>query len=154
MKKSLLLISFLILFLCGQATLYAAQNNRPGRFGLGLILGSPTGISAKYWLDKTHALDAALGFGDMSIHADYLWHRWDMLPQPQSGKLATYWGLGAEVKDKRKDTEFGVRAVGGIAYNFPRHPVDVFLEVVPVLELSPNAGIGVGAGLGVRYYFK
>ena len=149
----------LVLFLVCYSTPSFAEANRPGTFGLGLILGDPTGVSAKYWLDKSHAIDAAIGFGNFSIHADYLWHKWDMFPQPQSGKLAAYWGLGAEITDYRgdryrdRDTEFGIRAMGGVAYHFPRDPVEVFLQVVPVLLFSHDSGINVDAGLGIRYYF-
>jgi hypothetical protein len=148
-----------LLFVFGfQPTLYAAQNARTGQLGLGLILGAPTGISAKYWLDNTHAVDAALGLGGPSIHADYLWHRWDGVPQPepQSGRLAIYWGLGARVEDedKKKDIELAIRAVGGITYDFSRYPADLFLEVVPALVLSPDSDLEVDVGLGVRYYFK
>ena len=149
MKRCLLIILFFI----SQGTLSTAKNNESGRFGLGLILGSPTGISAKYWLDKSHALNAAIGFGDTFIHANYLWHRWDMIDQPQKGRLATYWGLGARLRDKSKDLEIGIRAVGGLSYDFARQPVDIFLEIVPVLELSPDLGIGVDIGLGARFFF-
>jgi hypothetical protein len=150
MKKILLAI----LFLSCYAPLYAESNNRPDRLGAGLILGAPTGISVKYWVDATHAFDAALRFGDISVHADYLWHRWDKLPKPRQGRLATYWGLGGRVKEEGKDTYFGVRAVGGVAYDLPQHPVDLFLEVVPVLELLPDTRLDIDAALGVRYYFN
>ena len=150
MKKTLLLV----LFLSFQTTLCDAQVNRPGRFGLGLIFGLPTGISAKYWLDNTHAFDAALGFGDISVHADYLWHIWDLFPQPQQGRLGAYWGLVAKVGDQWHNTKFGIRALGGIAYYFPRHPVEVFFEVVPVLDLSPGSRLRTYAGAGARYYFR
>jgi hypothetical protein len=48
-------------------------------FGLGIILGEPTGISAKYWTGSTTALDFGLGYSfeknsRMHLHADYLFH--------------------------------------------------------------------------------
>ncbi len=150
MKKILLAL----LFLGCYATSYAEPNNKPDTFGVGLILGAPTGISIKYWVDSTHAFDAALRFGDIAVHADYLWHRWDQLPKPRRGRLATYWGLGGRVKEDGKDTHFGARAVGGLAYDLPQHSVDLFLEVVPVLELLPDTRLDIDAALGVRYYFN
>ncbi len=33
------------------------------QFGLGIVLGSPTGLSAKYWLSQERALDFALAWG-------------------------------------------------------------------------------------------
>ena len=65
-----------------------------------------------------------------------------------------YWGLGAKIKDNKKDIELGVRAVGGVTYDFPHHPVDIFIEVIPVIELTPDAGLGIDAGVGIRYYFN
>ena len=56
MKK----IIFAVCLLACQSAVYAAQGGR--RFGAGIILGAPTGLSAKYWLDKTRAVDGALGF--------------------------------------------------------------------------------------------
>src|SRR5262245_1633418 len=58
-----------------------AQRN----FGIGLIVGHPTGLSGKGYLTPDTAIDGAIGFGDTTrqihMHADYLWHfvvqRWD-----------------------------------------------------------------------------
>src|SRR5688572_13561434 len=52
-------------------------------FGLGVILGDPTGLSAKLYLNGTNALDFALAFdtygpydrgADGHFHVTYLWH--------------------------------------------------------------------------------
>ncbi|MGQ0644219.1 MAG: hypothetical protein ACT4O3_01860 [Elusimicrobiota bacterium] len=149
MNKSFLLIPILML----PVSASAATKYKAGDIGVGIILGSPTGLSGKYWLGTTTAIDAALGFGDLSLHGDYLWHIADLFPQPKQGKLPAYWGVGARIKDKKDDTEFGIRGVGGMAYWFPRHPVELFLELVPVFEITPDAGLGLDVGLGVRYYF-
>jgi hypothetical protein len=34
------------------------------KFGLGFMLGDPTGITGKYWVSGTNALDFGLGFTD------------------------------------------------------------------------------------------
>jgi len=123
--------------------------------GLGVILGSPTGISGKYWLDKIHAIDAALGFsGDFALHADYLWHGWKAFPQPKKGALGAYLGIGGRFEEKKKDNEFGIRFVAGGNYWFEKYPVEVFLELVPVFEVSPDTGLGFDGGIGIRYYFS
>jgi hypothetical protein len=44
--------------------------------------------------------------------------------------------------------------VGGVVYDFPQYPVDIFLEVAPILKLTSDPGLGIDAGLGIRYYFK
>jgi hypothetical protein len=49
-----------------------------GNFGLGLALGSPTGLSAKLFLHPNHALQWGFGWdawnGAGRLHMDYLWH--------------------------------------------------------------------------------
>jgi hypothetical protein len=127
---------------------------KAGDAGVGVILGAPTGITGKLWLDDTRALDAGLGWhSEMTIYGDYLWHAWNVLPQPPQGKLPLYLGLGGQVRTYR-DTEFGIRAVAGMAYWLPRHPVELFLEIVPVFRLTPGTSVGLDAGVGLRYYFR
>ena len=126
---------------------------KAGDFGAGVVAGSPTGASAKYWLDDKHALDAGLGFnGDLVLTADYLWHLWGALPQPSQGKLPAYFGVGARLQSSN-NAQLGVRGVAGLAYWLPRDPVEVFMEIAPVLQLTNGVGLDVDGGLGIRYYF-
>jgi len=149
MKK--LVLTYLALLMLTNPLMAAGQKG----LGLGIILGSPTGISGKYWLDKIHAIDAALGFsGDFVFHADYLWHGWKAFPQPKQGKLSAYFGIGGRFEEKKKDDEFGIRFVAGGGYWFEKHPVEVFLELVPVFKVSPDTGLGFNGGIGIRYYFS
>jgi hypothetical protein len=104
MKISLFVIfSFLVI----QTTVCYAQDSKPGWFGAGLIIGVPTGLTVKYWLDQTHAIGAALGLGNVSVHADYLWHRWNIFPKLKSGRLGIYWGVGAKIKKRRTIMNLG-----------------------------------------------
>lgn len=122
--------------------------------GLGVVVGNPTGITGKLWLDGTQAVDAGLGYSSKTtFYADYLWHMWEALPQPSVGKLPLYFGFGPQVR-MFDDAEFGIRAVAGAAYWLPQHPVELFLEVVPVFRLTQGSSVGLDAGLGLRYYFK
>src|SRR4029079_3179896 len=49
-----------------------------GALGIGLIIGEPTGISAKLYLQDDQATQAAAGSafigGGLQVHADYVWH--------------------------------------------------------------------------------
>ncbi len=74
------------------------------------------------------------------------------MPQPRQGKLAGYIGVGAQIRDV--DSELGLRAAAGAAYWLPHDPVEIFAELVPVFRLTPDAGIGLDGGLGLRYYFN
>ncbi len=122
--------------------------------GAGVMLGDPTGATAKLWLTDTHALDAGLGINThLTLYGDYLWHSWSVLPQPSEGKLPVYLGLGAQLAT-RSPNEFGVRTVAGIAYWLPANPVEIFFEVVPLFRFSSPSGTDINAVVGLRYYFK
>jgi len=126
-------------------------------FGLGIILGEPTGLSAKLWTSSDNAFDFAAawsfkGDGNLLLQADYVWHFFNLIPVP-SGKLPLYIGIGGRVI-LADDPLFGIRIPIGIDYLFADAPIDVFLEIVPILDLSPSTDFGVGGGLGIRYWFN
>ena len=148
MKK----ISALLLLLSVVASPVCAQ--KAGDVGVGVILGSPTGGTAKLWLSDRQALSAGIGFSSsLMVYGDYLWHSWTVLPQPSEGRLPVYLGLGGQIRTLTPD-EFGVRGVLGLAYWLPRNPVEVFAEFVPVVRVAPWASVGLGGGIGLRYYFS
>jgi len=139
-------------------------------FGIGLILGEPTGISAKYWTSKVNAFDFGVGVavggdrinyeGDYNsdesrfhFHMDYLWHSFNAITSSESFPL--YYGIGARLNTGGGyDASLGARGVFGIAW-FPKStPIDVFVELVPVLQITPSVGFGIDAGIGVRYFFQ
>lgn len=125
--------------------------------GLGIIVGEPTGVSFKYWTGSTTAFDAALAWsfideGAFHIHGDYLFHNMRLISIPE-GKLPFYYGIGARIKTANK-TRLGVRVPLGLAYLFQDAPVDIFLEIVPILDLTPETDFGINAALGARYFFN
>jgi hypothetical protein len=149
MKRTLALLVLLML-LGGLGA--AAQDSG---IGVGLILGEPTGLSAKLWLGQNTAVDAAAAWsfrdpGALHIHADYLFHKFDLLEVPQ-GRLPFYAGIGGRIK-LETETRIGVRLAVGADYMFDSVPLDVFLEVVPLLDLVPATEFGFNAAIGVRYF--
>ncbi|MEE9501339.1 MAG: hypothetical protein V3V48_04650, partial [Candidatus Aminicenantaceae bacterium] len=73
MKKSIIVCLLWIIVL--PITLEAQDRG----FGLGIILGEPTGVSFKNWVGRREAFDVAVawsfeGEGAIHIHADYLFH--------------------------------------------------------------------------------
>lgn len=132
-----------------------ARAQKAGSFGAGVVLGAPTGATGKLWLDDgTQAIDAGLGWnGALTVYGDYLWHGWTLLPQPPQGRMPVYVGLGAQVR-AYNDPEVSLRAVAGIAYWLPQDPIEIFLEIVPLLHLTRHTGAGLDAAAGVRYYFN
>lgn len=124
-----------------------------GSTGVGIIIGNPTGVTGKYWFSPSRAMDAGVGIGgDVTLYGDYLWQSLEILPQPARGKLPVYLGLGLQIGEGSSN-ETGLRAVAGAAYWYPDKPLEIFLELVPLLRFSSGDSASLGAGLGVRYYF-
>ncbi|KAA0265805.1 MAG: hypothetical protein EDM75_01650 [Chlorobiota bacterium] len=127
-----------------------------GGFGLGIIVGEPTGLSGKYYLSESHAIDGAVAWSfkkdaALHIHADYLYHDNSFL-NVTKGRLPLYVGIGGRIKLQDK-SRIGVRVPVGIAYEFPKAPVDVFVEIVPLLDIIPDTQFDFNGAIGVRYYF-
>ncbi len=126
------------------------------RFGAGIILGEPTGLSAKLWVGERAAVDAAVawsfqGDGAFYLHASYLYHFFNLQPNlPEA--LSAYIGAGGKIVF-RKDTELGLRVPVGLSYMFKEAPVEAFLEVAPGILLVPGTDADIGGGIGIRYYF-
>ncbi len=136
-----------------------------GRFGFGLVFGEPTGLSWKYKLDRSNAFDGVVGFSPedrFRIHADYLW-----IGHPfNDGSFSLHYGLGAAIGFGRtsylatrdgyfirtQELGFAVRVPIGIDYAIPRSPLELYFELAPIIILTPDAGVGIDAGLGIRFY--
>lgn len=131
-----------------------------GPFGLGVILGEPTGISAKYWMDggRQYAVDAGAAWslsGDnkLHLHGDYLFHQYGLL-KVEKGKLPVYFGVGGRVEFRdNRDDEVGIRIPVGLDYLFDGAPLELFVEVVPIVDLAPDTELDFNGGVGIRFFF-
>ena len=128
-----------------------------GRFGAGFILGKPTGVSLKYFLNDTIAVDAAVGwdFHDESVpvYGDLLWHKFDLITVPR-GQLPFYLGVGGRVEIRSHDEDrVGLRVPFGASYIFDSLPLDVFAEIAPILDFTPSVRGGFTVGIGARWWF-
>ena len=152
MKKILFIVMlFIATFIC---SLTFAQTKQ---VGVGIIVGEPTGVSFKYWTSSTTAFDAALAWsfidgGAFHIHADYIFHNFNLI-RISEGKLPFYYGIGGRIKTSDK-AQIGVRVPLGLTYIFNTAPVDIFLEVVPILDLAPKTDFRINAAIGARYFFN
>ena len=130
-----------------------------GRLGAGIIVGEPTGASVKYWFNDLMAIDGAAGWSthdhsDFYLHSDVLWHNFDLIPVPR-GRLPVYIGAGGLVRfrDDNRDNQVGIRVPVGLSYMPDGLPIDVFAEIGPALDVSPNVQGEVTGGIGIRYWF-
>ena len=151
MKKRVLILALAILLFSG------VVRSQDKGFGLGIILGEPTGISAKKWLDSSSALDVAVAWSFVSpssfhLHADYLYHNFNLL-NVKEGKLPLYFGIGFKVRIREGDDRLGIRIPVGLCYMFEQSPLDIFLELGPVLDLTPSTVLRLTLSIGIRYFF-
>ncbi len=150
----------MLLTVCCLAFLTNPARSQDRGLGIGVIVGDPTGISTKIWTTSTNALQFALAWQArdpflgtrVSFSGDYLWHSFDAIHSTQ--RLPVFYGVGGVfASGGGADPALGVRGVVGIDWLSRQSPIDVFLQVVPVLELAPSTDFELGAGVGIRYFF-
>ncbi|MAT40334.1 MAG: hypothetical protein CL946_12100 [Ectothiorhodospiraceae bacterium] len=142
-------------------------------FGIGLTLGEPTGVTARFWLSKQNSWDLAAGasyLGNPHIQAGYLWHYNQAF---NSRIVSIYLGVGGilgfgekgkvVIINRRKvdswyfdDGNDGLlvaaRGVAGLQI-IPRNtPLDIYLELNPILGLTPDVGFDALVAVGIRFY--
>lgn len=139
------------------------------KFGLGIIVGEPTGLSAKLWTSQTTAFDFGLGWsiggdrignydgyynggGRVHLHMDYLLHSFEAVGS--TGRYPVYYGFGARLNSGGGyDNSLAIRFVAGLAWMPKDVPIDMFIEFVPSLQLTSQPGFAIDSVIGVRYYF-
>ena len=153
MKKIFPVIVLILLFF--SINNYGQDNG----FGIGVMIGEPTGLSAKYWLNDINALDFGLAYSfvrknsAVSLHADYLYHAFDVIQS--NYRIPLYYGFGARLRlVSEGDNALGARGVIGVAWLGHSAPFDVFLEVAPVFNLFPSTSLNLDAALGARLYLN
>ncbi len=148
--------------------LQAAQATEVGSrpFGLGIVLGDPTGLSGKYYLGgKINAIDMAIGGdtygrnrGGLYLHATYLWHP-SILADPGPFEMPWHIGVGGFLgggtwdRGRRNDAFIGARAPIGLDLDFHDAPVQVFGDIALHLLIVPDVFIDLDVSIGVRYFF-
>jgi hypothetical protein len=121
--------------------------------GLGAAFGQPLGVTGKYWLSSSAAIDAMAGYhfnSNFDLHADYLWHSFSSFDVAQ-GRLPFYLGLGGRI-NLGDDSHFGMRLPLGLSYLFPTEPMEAFVEIAPVVKLITKIGLDVDGIIGLRFY--
>lgn len=131
--------------------------------GIGAIIGTTTGFTAKYIQDRQTAYDGDIGWGDMDnyrIIADRLWPKAHFF-KVNNQWVGSYWGLGGRIRDRgnnhaassQNGIELGPRVMGGLNYVIPHSRVEVFGELGLVMDVIPATDADLEIGLGGRYYF-
>lgn len=146
-----------VLFMCNPEAPKAQANPDGGNnFGVGIILGEPTGLTIKSWNGDQSAfsIGAAWSLAEneaLHLHADYQLHSW--FQDIETGRFAFYYGIGGRIifTDEAK---VGARVPLGLNYVFDDLPFDFFMEAAPILDFSPDVELSGNGGIGARYYFN
>jgi hypothetical protein len=162
--KALIYLILILLFLTSNQNSFA-QSPQGKNFGFGIMLGDPTGGTAKFWTSRQNAFTLSLGksyFGSPRIGVDYLWHFNSLntntanLYAGVGGAIGFGEGKGFWYKDKyfRTKDEAGVGARGSFGVNFiPREtPLELFFELGVLMSFTPDFDTGADAALGIRFY--
>jgi hypothetical protein len=126
---------------------------------LGIVIGEPTGVSAKFWTSGKSAIDLGVAWSlgesghihnpsvNMHLHIDYLQHYWT-----NSG-IGFYSGLGGRLLFD-EETQFAARIPIGLQFNVAKR-LSLFLELAPTLPIMPEAesNFDINGGVGVRVRF-
>lgn len=167
MKKISILLATVLLLISSTTNAIAAD---AGNFGLGVILGEPSGLTAKYRVSPKNAFDAGLAFSFNSfvmVYGDYLWQFRGAFAGKSGERfvreLTPYVGAGlslfmASAGGNRFYTGtstagLGIRIPLGIEWTPAEPPLGVFVELVPGLGIVPSTFGFFQGGAGVRYYF-
>ena len=148
-------------------------------FGLGAELGEPAGLTGKYFISDSTALDFGVGwiyrhyyYGDgFHVYGDLLFHPVS-LASTDAFELPLYIGGGLRFWDfdycdmglcTYGGSALGVRIPIGISFDFNNAPLDIFMQLVPVVDFlygnyydryRDRAHAGIDGSVGIRFYFK
>jgi hypothetical protein len=130
-------------------------------------------------LSQSGALDFGVGYiyddyyyGDgFHIYANYLWHPISLV-SAQAFELPLYIGGGLRFWEfdycylgtcGYSGSAIGIRVPVGIAFDFNHVPLDIFMQLVPVVDIltgtyydqfRDRGHFGVDVSVGIRYWFK
>jgi hypothetical protein len=145
------LFAGLILLPCAIAL--AADGRTPSEFGLGLIVGEPSGLNAQIFWGPKSAVD---------ITAAWSWNDWfmtmaDFQIYDYIGDAPREWrwwyGLGGYLAlPENQDGTLGIRVPLGIQYHVPHSQIDLWVEAAPALQVVPDTEAEFHAGLGVTVW--
>jgi hypothetical protein len=166
MKKSRLLVLIIVLVLEFHFNFFAQAHvpaHSRSTWGLGLMIGDPSGVSARKWLSKERALDFGLAYSFneyVVLMADYKWIFRDWIEDefdtdhfhPTIGVGMSLSALDQSVTEE-DSFYLGVRIPLGVEWVIPDTRVGVFIELTPLLQIVSSTEVDIMGTLGARYYF-
>lgn len=151
-----LLLSSILLLIAPSQTF-----GRPTNLGLGLIIGSPTGLAIQIPTTKASATNGSLYYDlrdpKLTVHADQIFLK--PFGRMLSFKLDGYYGLGillnfdfGEAHQKMLNWSY-LLVRGPLGGEWGGRNLKLFTELTPAIKVFPNLDIHVQIALGLRYHF-
>lgn len=155
MKKLLTAILLATFLTFSGNSLYAQDHDKD--LGIGFMVGEPTGLSLKSWSGGGNAIDVGLAwslgrYDAIHLHADYLWHNYEVFADTDPGTLPLYYGIGGRAIFDENNAILGARVPVGMNYLFDDAPIGLFLEVAPIFNVAPETDFDLDGAIGVRVY--
>lgn len=166
----------IIVFLSCATVLYSEESEKPSnigsgsRFGLGLSLFGPTGITGKYKIDTKLAVEGSMGLGTIGngrthVHGVLLYNFYEINPSSNF-----YIGAGGVFQERRNEgrgkglgnlfrnnegyeSSFGARFPVGYSWMNENSKFELSAELyLQAFVIGKNGG-DLGLNLAGRYYF-
>lgn len=157
-----------------RSTVNNSQYVGPSTFEIGIMIGDPTGLSAKFRTAPDRAVDAGLSYSAgnyIELISDYFWQFPNAFANASQGSISTdfvpYVGLGiaclfssgnraersanAYRGQNLSNTAVGPRIPLGMEYLPKSLPLSFFAEIVPGTLLFPDSAPFVEGGVGARF---
>jgi len=148
--KRFLIIFFVIAF-------SAAFSQARSGSAIGIIIGTPTGLSLKLADNGRTQINTAAGwsFGKDNrfyLHVDYIFYKFRVIRTGGgTAPFKPYMGLGGHIRTGSDN--IGARLPLGIGYDFRDVPLEMFVELAPVLNLAPETDVDIAAAVALRFTF-
>lgn len=129
--------------------------------GVGLLLGAPSGFTARHWFspDRSFHVDAGWSLADENkfhVQGAYLWDRPGVIAIGDE-TLDFFFGAGASVRTKsgkkNDDVVVGPRLPGGVSYFLQDPDLELFAQLGLTVGFIPSSDIFLDAAVGLRFYF-
>ena len=133
-------------------------SDSPEGIGLGFAVGEPTGIAGAYRPHEKHTIAGVVGWGlrrgTIHLHADYLATVARIQPPESILTADIYTGAGPTINiGDSSQPGFGVRVPVGVSLTFQK-PIDIYMEVAPVIGFLPSTDLWANGTAGVRTWFR
>lgn len=138
-------------------------------WGLGAVIGAPTGLSANYFLSESRTVHTTLAYdlsGDDSLQlaSHYTWRMNNL--NFEKVKLGWFYGVGARLAivnhdhhDKHNDShddshiDLGPSGTIGLFHEFTEVPLEVFLKGNLTVNIIEDTDVDADVMLGLHYNF-